>query len=94
MSALAAGDPVRLTGYRMDQLASAFDRVRDARDWQAPIRAVIPVEDRPVVEKAVLLFTNTVPEFAPAPGAGDHLVVVAGGYRLGLAAGPLDGLRP
>ena len=94
MTALAAWDPVRLTGYRLDQLASAFDRIRDARDWQAPIRAVIPVEERPVVEKAVLLFTNTVPEFTPAPGAGDHLVVVARGYRLGQAAGPLDGPRP
>ena len=94
MTELAGGDPERVTGYRMDQLASAFDRIRDARDWQAPIRAVIPVEERPVVEKAVLLFTNTVPEFTPAPGSGDHLVVVARGYRLGQAAGPLDGLRP
>ena len=77
----------------MEQLASAFDRIRDPRDWQAPIRAVIPVEERPVVEKAVLWFTNTVPAFEPAPGAGDRLVVVAEGYRLGQAVSPPDGPR-
>ena len=77
----------------MDQLASAFDRIRDPRDWQAPIRALIPVEERPLVEKAVLWFTNTVAAFEPAPGAGDRLVVVAGGYRLGQAASPPDGLQ-
>jgi len=89
----AADDPRDLTGYRMEQLASAFDRIRDPRDWQAPIRAVIPVEERPVVEKAVLWFTNTVPAFEPAPGAGDRLVVVAEGYRLGQAVSPPDGPR-
>jgi hypothetical protein len=91
MTAWGADDPMGLAGYRMDQLASAFDRIRDPRDWQAPIRAVIPVEERPVVEKAVLWFTNTVPAFAPAPGAGDRLVVVAEGYRQGHAVGAPDG---
>ena len=47
MTASEAYDPKRMTGYRLEQLAAAFDRVRDPRDWKAPIRAVIPVvEDR------------------------------------------------
>lgn len=50
MKAFGADDPTGLAGCRMDQLASAFDRVRDPRDWQAPIRAVIPVEERPVLD--------------------------------------------
>lgn len=76
-------DPRILTGYRMDQLASAFDRVRDPRDWKAPIEAVIPASERGVVEKAVLWFTNTVPTFAPAETTPDRLVVRATGYRGG-----------
>lgn len=66
--------------YRLDQLASAFDRVRDPRDWQAPIRSVIPAEERHVVEQAVLLFTGVPPVFEPAPVPG-QLVVTAPGYR-------------
>jgi hypothetical protein len=76
-------DPRILTGYRMDQLATAFDRVRDPRDWKAPIEAMIPVSDRGVVEKAVLWFTNTVPTFAAAEATPDRLVVRAPGYRGG-----------
>ena len=80
--------PHRDTGYRLDQLAAAFDRVRDPRDWKAPILAVIPAEERPLVEKAVRWFTETAPEFDPAPGATDYLVVRAAGYRLGPSGGP------
>lgn len=88
MTASFACDPKRMTGYRLDELAAAFDRVRDARDWKAPIRAVIPANDRPVVEKAVLWFTDTVPVFAEASGEADRLVVRAQGYRLGPAGAP------
>jgi hypothetical protein len=50
MTAAPTAYPKDSTGYRMEQLASAFDRVRDARDWKAPIRAVIPTSpDRPSV---------------------------------------------
>lgn len=76
------------TGYRMEQLASAFDRVRDSRDWKAPIRAVIPAEDRSIVEQAVAWFTETVPHFEPVPGVPDRLVVTTVGYRLGPAGDP------
>jgi|KBSSwiStaDraftv2_1062776.scaffolds.fasta_scaffold1866689_1 hypothetical protein len=83
MTASVAYDPKRLTGYRLEELAAAFDRVRDARDWKAPIQAVIPAQQRPLVEKAVLWFTDTVPEFLAHPEASDRLVVRAPGYRLG-----------
>lgn len=78
-------DPEQETGYRQEQLAEAFDRVRDARDWQAPIRALIPADEKPVVEQAVRWFTDTVPVFLPAPGREDRLLVRAPGYRLGSA---------
>lgn len=87
MAASAAYDPKRATGYPMERLAKAFDKVRNPRDWKAPIHAIIPVEERPVVEKAVIWFTGTVPEFVVAPEATDRLVVKAQGYRLG-AGGP------
>jgi hypothetical protein len=85
MTASMAYNPQRSTGYRLDQLASAFDRVRDPRDWKAPIQSVIPAAERHVVEKAVLWFTDTVPAFEPAPGEADRLVVMAQGYRHGPA---------
>jgi len=88
MSASVAYDPERMTGYRLEQLAAAFDRVRNPRDWKAPIRAVIPAAERPVVEKAVHWFTDTVPVFEAAPGETDRLLVRAPGYRLGPAGEP------
>lgn len=88
MSAFMEYDPRRLTGFRLDQLAAAFDRVRNPRDWKAPIRAVIAAGERPVVEQAVLWFTETVPVFEPAPGEAERLMVTAPGYRLGPAGDP------
>jgi hypothetical protein len=85
-------DPRRVTGYRLEQLAAAFDRVRHPHDWKAPIRAVIPAQERPVVEKAVLWFTETVPVFEPVPGEADRLVVMAPGYRQGPAGDGSDQL--
>ena len=90
MTASDTYDTKRVTGYRFEQLASAFDRVRDPQDWKAPIRAVIPVVERPIVEKAVLWFTETEPRFEEIPGESDRLIVVAPGYRLGPAGGPSD----
>ena len=84
MTASAAYNPEHATGYRQEKLAAAFDRVRNPRDWKAPIRAMIPAAERPVVEQAVLWFTETVPEFVPVPGA-DQLEVRAAGYRLGMS---------
>jgi len=81
LTASGAYDPRSTTGFHLDQLAAAFDRVRDPRDWQAPIRAMISTAERPVVEQAVLWFTDTVPTFEPAPGEADLLMVMAPGYR-------------
>jgi hypothetical protein len=85
MTQSLAFDPERLTGYRQEQLATAFDRVCDPRDWKGPIRAEIPEEDRVVVERAVYWFTDTVPMFTALPGASGRLEVRARGYRLGSA---------
>lgn len=85
MSQSLAFDPERLTGYRQEQLAAAFDRVCDPRDWKAPIEAEILEQDRIVVEQAVHWFTDTVPMFTALPGASGRLEVRARGYRLGSA---------
>lgn len=83
MTASGVYDPRRMTGYRMEQLASAFDRVCNPRDWKAPIQAVIPAELMPVVEQAVLWFTGTAPVFESLAGEPDRLVVRAPGYGRG-----------
>ncbi len=83
MTASIAYDPKRLTGYELDALAGAFDRVRNPRDWKAPIETVISASERHLVEQAILWFTDTVPVFAPIAGSPDRLAVSALGYRLG-----------
>jgi hypothetical protein len=83
MTASAGINPERPTGFRFHELAAAFDRVMDPRDWQAPIRSVIPATERQLVEKAVRCFTQTAATFEAAPGELDHLVITAPGYRLG-----------
>ena len=85
MTSMEAHGPEGATGYRLDQLASAFDRVMNPRDWKAPIHSVIPAEERHLVEKAIHWFTNSHPEFEAAPGASDQLMVKAPGYRSGSA---------
>jgi hypothetical protein len=83
MTASIAYDPRRLTGYELDELARAFDRVRNPRDWKAPVDTVIAEAERSLVEKAVLWFTDTVPVFTAIAGVPDRLIVRALGYRLG-----------
>jgi len=83
MTASAGYDPRRSTGYRIEQLAGAFDRVRDPADWQAPVWAVIVADERPLIEKAVLWFTESEPVFERVPGSEELLVVKAPGYRQG-----------
>jgi hypothetical protein len=48
MTASAGYDPRRSTGYRIEQLAGAFDRIRDPADWHAPVWAVIVADERPL----------------------------------------------
>ncbi len=63
MTASATYNPRVATGYRLEELAEAFDRVMNPRDWMAPIRSEIPAAQREVVEQAVVWFTETVPVF-------------------------------
>jgi hypothetical protein len=88
MAASVACIAERLTGFRREQLGAAFERVRNPSDWKAPIRALIPMAERRLVEQAVLWFTDTVPIFLPATGAPGRLLVRAPGYRLGPAGDP------
>jgi hypothetical protein len=83
MTASQACDPLHETGFRLDKLAAAFDRVRDPRDWMAPVRAVIPAAAQSVTYQAVLWFTDTTPEFEASPERPGHLTVTAPGYRRG-----------
>ena len=98
MTASVACNPEQETGFRLDQLASAFDRVRNPRDWKAPVRAEIPAVARSVTEQAVRWFTDTTPEFEASPEHPGRLTVTARGYRLGQAGdadpGPPDTVAP
>ncbi len=76
-----AHDPKGVTGFRLDQLAAAFDRVRDDRDRQRAVHAAIPAEDRLLVEQAVPWFRSTKPVFEDVPGVPDRLVVTSEGHR-------------
>lgn len=76
-------DPLRLTGYRMEELAWAFDRVKDPYDWMAPIQAEIRTSILPLVREAILWFTRTIPAVEPIPGRPSTVRVRALGYRLG-----------
>jgi hypothetical protein len=86
MPTVTMNDPGRSTGFRPDQLARAFDRVMEFRDWKAPIRAEIAVAERDVVEEAVSWFTASRPTFIVLPGHPDRLLVTAAGFRQGIAA--------
>ena len=77
-----------LYGYRLDQVAHAFDRVRNHHDWKAPIHTTINVADQMVVEIAIHWFTGTTAEFTPVPGSPGLLLVTAPGQRLGPAGQP------
>lgn len=81
MTASSVYDPERETGFRLEQLAAAFDRVRHPRDWKGPIRAEIAVEERSLVEQAVRWFTGTKPAFESLPGERSRLIVTARGFR-------------
>lgn len=75
------GDSVTATGFRLDELASAFDRVRDGQDWQGPVHGEIEGSQRDVTQQAVIWFTQTVPYFHPSPANHGRLIVTAPGHR-------------
>lgn len=75
-------DSRRPSGFSHEQLAQAFDRVRDPRDWRGPVRAEIPIEMQAVVAEAVICFTATDPVFEPADRP-ELLLATAPGYLRG-----------
>jgi len=79
-------DARQITGFTQQRLAEAFDRVRDPRDWMAPISAEVDASDQVLIEQAVLWFTDSVPTFGPVPGIPHRLAVSAVGYRQSGAA--------
>ncbi|MFN0181639.1 MAG: hypothetical protein ACKVZ0_22755 [Gemmatimonadales bacterium] len=91
MSESMKGDLGGGTGYTYQQLARAFDRVRDPRDWRRPVRAEIPVEMEELVARAVVWFTATTPAFAATERG--QLLATAPGYLQG-PWGPPDRSRP
>jgi hypothetical protein len=97
MTAYDWDDGRGLKGFRPDQVAAAFDRVRDHRDWKAPIRCTIQASERAVVAVAIQWFTGTTAEFIATPDAPNTLIVHAPGQRLGPAGVPDElsrGVRP
>lgn len=72
-----------LRGFRLDQIALAFDRVRDHHDWKAPIRATIHLADQALVAEAIQWFTGTAAGFSTVAGSPELLLVTAPGQRLG-----------
>lgn len=78
--------------FTHEQMAQAFDRVRDPHDWRGPIRAEIPIEMQAVVAAAVMCFTATDPVFEPV-GRPDLLLATAPGYLRGPWAVPTGPVR-
>jgi hypothetical protein len=87
----AAGE--RVGGYTIDELQAAFNRVRDARDWKAPIRATVGARAKhggidvallAKIAAAVEFYTATKPTITII-GTTAHVTAV--GYRQG-PAGP------
>jgi hypothetical protein len=90
MTASIACDPLRMTGFRHDELEHAFAAVTDPRDWKGTISSQIPVAEREVVEHAVFWYTGTHPVFTAAPDHPEWLIVTALGHRLGPAGDHSD----
>jgi len=82
MTEADAGDPNGVTGFRLDQLKAAFERVCDPFDWKGPIRTLIPAVERLLVETAVRWYSESEPRFEEIPGDGQWLTVLAPGYRV------------
>ncbi len=77
------GGSAHSADFTMDELGLAFDRVRDPRDWQGPILAVIPAAEWRLVAEAVMRFTATRPVFWEVAEDRNRLLVTAPGCRFG-----------
>lgn len=74
--------------YTLAELDAAFEKIRNPRDWKAPIDCRIPVANLGAAQAACVYYTAT--ELSEAIGGKSHdgtVRVVADGYRMG-PAGP------
>ena len=69
-------------GYSCDQLAAAFDTVKNAEHWKNPIDTTAPANQRDILERAIPWFTGTDASFTPTD---DPVIirVTAPGYFAG-----------
>jgi hypothetical protein len=82
-------------GYREDELKAAFDRVKDQKDWKAPVDAVVinaTDEELARIKFAVEFYTAAKCELKDLDGVRDEVIsratlVSSAGYRMG-PAGP------
>lgn len=69
-------------GYSLEQLTEAFDKVKDENHWKNPIDAIVPSDQKDILEKAIPWFTGTEAVFEKCKKDG-HLRVTAPGYFAG-----------
>lgn len=66
------------TIHPIETLKKAFDKVKDPRDWKAPINAVVKSEDIGAVWEAVVFYTATQPEII----AQDYILENSGEFKI------------
>lgn len=69
-------------GFTLEQLRSAFDRVKDDSDWKNPIDSFVPADQCKILEHAIPWFTGTHAEFESTDDP-DLVRVMAAGYYAG-----------
>lgn len=69
-------------GYSQEQLADAFDIVKNAEHWKNPIDAVVPRDMTDVLGRAIPWFTGTEASFSDT-AKPDEVRVTAMGYWAG-----------
>lgn len=75
-------------GFSVEAMKAAFDKVCNKQDWKAPIKAVIPSVQVPLVVAAIEFYTATNAKVTPMLALeGDYTYVSSVGYREG-PAGP------
>lgn len=68
--------------FTTEELAKAFEDVKDKEHWKNPIDAVVPLGQKDVLEKAIPWYTGTEPTFYDIDKEG-YLRVTAPGYFAG-----------
>lgn len=84
MGELPYADRPVFAGYSQNQMAPAFDLVKDSEHWKNPIDKVIPADsDTNLIHAAVAFYTGSHAEFTPVD---DGLRVTADGYYVAIGA--------